>query len=70
MLDAPSQRAASTIKASIQFAAALCEISGGFLIFASAPYISQGLRLIDAEGTPTTTRRLPTKVRQINIAYQ
>jgi hypothetical protein len=35
MLVAPSQRAASAIKASFLFAAALCETSGSFLIFAS-----------------------------------
>jgi len=41
MLVAPSLRAASTIKASFLFAAALCEISGSFLIFPSIRSLSE-----------------------------
>jgi hypothetical protein len=33
-------QAASTLRASVQFAAALCEISGRFLIFTLAPFTS------------------------------
>src|SRR6516164_10323330 len=63
-------QAASTLGASVRFAAALCEISGSFLIFTLAPFTSgttlNGLRL--AIGSVASHPRQPPSPCEVTAA--